>query len=1059
MARRGRAASILTLDISVCDQRTSSGAIIRRFTALKLGLPLGTLIALAVLVAVPAIAPAARPTATGESGLLEPLASPRAHAAQAPTASDPCPDDPNPNSIPFLLGPPQATTNSSGELTSVSQTVAIGYPYDLQLTSPYQCWEILGGNVVAASGSIDVNGVWLVPVSGSPLMLVVPKDGDSDASGTIIEAIGGDTDYYVEVPDNSTDQDNTLGSGPIHNGPIPEYGAPLDIIGQVDIGATPWVFNAATDELGGFSASSNSAAITYGGQAITGGTVTDGGFSQQGMAIAAVNVPLPRAFTTGPSSGSSPTATFDYYTVNANAVLTAGGGAGGGGPAQGGGGGNLPPPTPIQILCQSSTYAQEHSSACNPVHYLYGKRLPAHVDVGQLAPSTARVASSLSGPLTFHVPNLYIGGLPISNVTVTYDPTQDTSCGGLWTGGGTLDIGDYGLDASPPQYGFSVCGNGDDLGGGAALTGDAPIIPGLLDLTELGGTFHGGPTRLTGNATLSVASGLLRIPGCFLVAFADPSSPYTYNSTDLSGTGCYPPSSLQYTGAITSLAAGVAGSVNLTVPVLGSLSLGHGYGFYIYPSYFEFGGGFSESVVIFTISGNVTGALDTATHVYDLEGNLSACLPDSIGCVTLQGLLSSKGVGACGGVSILGVNATVYFAYPWGGSASFGFGCDLGPIQVVVTPAAAASTSARTIQIPKNDPVTSITVTGKGHAPLLQVTGPSGQQASNRATNEAATNDGITIIPLENGHETVIGIAQPAPGAWTITPLDGSAPVTAISFRNGMAAPKIHASVTGTGRTYALHYDVMRRSGQTVTFVERATHVFHVIGTVTAGTGTLAFTPAISPVRDRTIVALVRLDGLPNHNLVVASYTAPPDPRAATPRDLHLGRSGTGLTVSWTAGANATSYLVDLTLSDGRKLLYTSPAGNGSLTIPHVGPGVTAEVSVAGVAADGTLGSATAGKLGPSDLPAKVTHIGTATGKNGLVVRWQQAAGATEYLVRVTLTGATSGQYIAVSKSPQLQPSRALAAIRHGADATITVRAVGSSGLVGPAGVFKYAPQ
>ena len=115
---------------------------------------------------------------------------------------------------------------------------------------------------------------------------------------------------------------------------------------------------------------------------------------------------------------------------------------------------------------------------------------------GDLAPPTAREATALSGPLTFNVPNLYIGGLPLSNVTMTYDPTQDTSCGGLWTGGGTLDVGDYGLDASPPQYGFSVCGNGENLGGGAALTGDAPIIPGILDLTELGGTFHGGPTRL-----------------------------------------------------------------------------------------------------------------------------------------------------------------------------------------------------------------------------------------------------------------------------------------------------------------------------------------------------------------------------------------------------------------------------------------------------------------------------------------------------------------------------------------------------------------------------------
>ena len=136
-------------------------------------------------------------------------------------------------------------------------------------------------------------------------MLVVPKDGGSDADGTIIEAIGG-TRLLVEVPDNSTDQENTLGSGPIHNGPIPEYGQPLDVIGQVDIGATPWVFDSSTGELGSFGASSSSSAITYGGQAITGGTVTDGGFSQKGMAIAAVNVPLPKAFTTGPEQWLEP---------------------------------------------------------------------------------------------------------------------------------------------------------------------------------------------------------------------------------------------------------------------------------------------------------------------------------------------------------------------------------------------------------------------------------------------------------------------------------------------------------------------------------------------------------------------------------------------------------------------------------------------------------------------------------------------------------------------------------------------------------------------------------
>ena len=1031
-----------------------------------MSLALGALVGLAVLGLVPATAPALRAGRDdAAAGMLDSLATPlsaSAHAAGAtPSVSDPCPDQPAADSLAFLLGPPQVSTNSAGQLSNVSQTIAIGYPYDLELTSPHQCWSILSGNTAVVGGSVDVNGVWLVPVSGSPAILVVPADGDSDANGTVIEAIGSDTSYYVEVPDDSTDEQNALGSGPLHNGPIPQDGQPLDIIGEVNLGSdvgTPFVYDAATGEIGGFQASANSQAISYGGEAITGGTLSLGSGPTDGLTISAVNVPLPKAFSTGPSSGSAPTAAFDYYTVNTIAVLTAGGG--GGGTSQGGGGGgNLPPPTQTQILCESATFAQEHSY-CNPVHYLYGVREAASRRAGPRQPPTAHTAGSLPGPLTFNAPDVYLGGLPISNVTITYDPTQDTSCGGLWSGGGTLEIGDYGLDANPPQYGFNVCGNGAVLGGGAALTGDAPIIPGLLDITELGGSLHGGPTRLTGNARLSVASGLITIPGCFLVAFADPNAPYAYNKNDLSGSGCNPPSSLQYGGPITSLAAGVAGSADLSVPVLGNISLGNGYGFYIYPSYFEFGGSFSESLVIFSINGTVRGALDTASHVYDLQGNLSACLPDSIGCVNLQGLLSSKGVGACGGVSILGVNETVYFAYPWGGNVDFGFGCDLGPIQVVVSPASAAGTTApTTIEIPKNDPQTSITVKGQGHAPELAVTGPGGLSASDSSTSSAALADAITILPLEHGHETVIGLAHPPAGKWTITPLPGSAAITSVSFRNGIAAPKISATVSGRGGSYKLHYKVRRRPGQTVVFVERAPHVFHVIGDATGDSGTLSFTPALSASHDRTIVALVRLAGLPNHDLVVASYTAPSDPRAGTPGHLSLKRTKDGLAVSWTAGANADSYLVALTLSDGRRVLLRAGQGSGTVDLARVGAGVSVEATVVGVGPDGSPGAPAAGKLGPSGVPATVGHVRTASGKNGLVIRWQKVPGAASYLVHVALSGSASGQFVAISTKPALQPSRALAAIRHGANATIVIRALGSDGLVGPRTVFKYAPR
>lgn len=596
-----------------------------------------------------------------------------------------------------------------------------------------------------------------------------------------------------------------------------------------------------------------------------------------------------------------------------------------------------------------------------------------------------------------------------------------------------------------------------------------PIIPpDILELTELGGSFKAYPVKLTGSAQLSVASGLVTIPGCFMAVFPDAEQPYSYSPADLSGVGCSPPAHLLASGPITSFAAGVAGSAQLNVPVIGHITLGSGYGFYISPSYFEFGGSFEVSVAVADIHGGVSGALDLSTHQYNLTGNLNACIdwpsPIPSSCLTLQGILSSAGIGACGSINVFGATFGVYYYDQWGGGSDIGIGsCDLGPVTVVVKPSVAAKSAAgagpTTIDVRSGTPVTSITVTGRRHAPLVQVSGPGGASATSTSTSQVAGSSSVAIIPLESADETLVVLRNPAAGSWTIGPAPGSAPITGVTYRSGLAAPKITASVTaGKDRHYTLHYAILKRARQTVTFAERATHLFHVIGSTSSKAGALAFTPAISRERRREIVAMVQLSKLPDHNLGVAQYTAPPDPVAGKPTKLALTHSKRGLRIKWDGNYNSDAYVISVTLSDGRHLLLHAGKGNGDVLLAHVPGNVSGTASIAGVGPDGGLGPASIGKIGLSGVPGKVTGIKTVPGKNGVVVRWKPVKGAVKYLLRVLIAPPAPGIYFAVSTKPRLFPSRALHAIRHGSDATIEVRAVSAAGYVGPPGVFKYSP-
>jgi hypothetical protein len=974
--------------------------------------------------------------------------------------------------LPFILGPgqpqPQPAPSGVTRPTSVGQSIGIGYDAGapvLQITSPYQCWTVLNQHpartqtaLVATAGPVDLNGIWLVPVSPSDTELeVAATNGLTSGDGTAIEATGSDTRYYVQVPQDSTDPNNALRGGELRNGTIPQAGSPLETVGELNL-SDPLVYDASTGSFGQFGPSP--AAIQVAGQSIVAGQITIGGLAPTGMAQVAATVPLPQVFTTAPDGGSVATANLGFYLVNAIAVF----GSGGAGDSSGGGG-SLPPPSPQQVLCQEYSGTPALFRQCNPVRYAQSRDRPTDL-LGTASHTADAIGHDLTPqePYTFQVPDTYLGGLLISGVQLTFAPGQQGPCSdGQWTGSGGLNLGDASLAAT-----FTVCSDGSDLGGKAQLSSSSgiPLIPGVVSLTALDAGIDGDPTKVLGGANVTLAGGEISVPGCFVAVFPNASHPYSYSQSDLSqnplspsGSDCAAPKQLQDTAPITSFALGIAGTVELNnIPVLGSLPLSGGYGFYVYPSYFEFGGSFNENFTIFSVSGSVIGALDTGSGAFELSGNLNACLGGALGCVGLSGLVSSKGVGGCGTVSIGPVSESAYFVYPWSGNVSLGLGsCDFGPIQVAVSSGAGTVTGgAATIDVGKRTPVVAVTVQGTDSSPHVQVSGPGGQQAQDPTSDKPVRAPGILIVPLAKAHMTLIELRRPQPGNWAVAALAGSPAIAAVSYRSGQPAPQIKVTAGVLGRRYALHYDIQQRPGQQVVFAERGSQLFHVIGHATGDSGTLAFTPAIGNARQRRIVAIITQDGLPQHELTVGHYTAPTEQQLGPPQHVRVIRHGDELVIEWTHSADAAGYLAGVTLSDGRHVLLHVAGSSGRVVLRHVFAGVTGTVTVAGIGSDGRIGESASGRLSTIGIPAQVRHVRAAAGRSGVVIRWGKVTDAVRYLVVVSVLGSRPATYVAVATGTQLPPSLALRAIRHGVKARISVRAVAAPGQAGAAGVLAY---
>jgi hypothetical protein len=683
------------------------------------------------------------------------------------------------------------------------------------------------------------------------------------------------------------------------------------------------------------------------------------------------------------------------------------------------------------------------------------------------AAASGDLASDPSQPIHLTVPDLYLGGLEIHNAFLDYAPSTN-----LWTGGGDLQLGGFALHAAPPppNLGFGVFGNGAFDYGGAQLTlppPGAPLFTGV-NLTELGVSFALHPTTFTGDATITAAGGEVTIHGGVLVVNADSNEPYTYQAGALPGVNSLQTNTA--TNPITSFAAGISGTVEVNESGLGQVPLANGYVFYISPSYFEFGGNIQMSLATdaVTLNGNVAGALDTGSGQYNIAGSVSVCAnfpsPVNSQCIGANAVVSSAGIGACGHINILGVDWTPGFRYDSGGFTPFIANCDLGPINVVVRPArdaragVAHAAAALGFNLPAGLPSTSVTVSGDGAAPRVLISGPNGEQLSNPTPGQGASSSQFLILPMAKLGETLIGIKHPSAGRWTITPMSGSPAITGVAYANGLPTAKISASVDGRGQRLTLRYRILPRSGQAVTFAERAGGALQMIGRATSSSGSLIFKPAPGLSPRREIVAMISLAGAPRENIVVGHYMAPAAPRPVIPTRVNVHRAGTDLMVSWLP-TDRWGCLVLATLSDGRRLLYSMPPTRHSLRIARLAPGIGARITVTDLGQTGNTSAAAIASLAP-DRPARVTNLTVRRLGGRVTIGWRPATGAIRYLVTITVGGRASVTLFGITARPTVTLIKAARyVLTGGAVSQITVRAVNLAGQPGSAAVARFTAR
>jgi hypothetical protein len=342
---------------------------------------------------------------------------------------------------------------------------------------------------------------------------------------------------------------------------------------------------------------------------------------------------------------------------------------------------------------------------------------------------------------------------------------------------------------------------------------------------------------------------------------------------------------------------------------------------------------------------------------FNAEGGVKGCLDFVDFCRGVKALISSKGIAVCMIIDYGIDDWRPGFGYKWGDALPDPYfaGCSLGPYRETIRRTAkAASVSEHTVALPGGLPGTVVAAQGAGAPPKITLQGPNGERVSTPDDLMPVESKPFFLMKNPNANLTQIAVAHPAGGQWKVIVEDGSAPVTSLKVAHAMTAPKITAKVAGRRPAQYLDYEIERREGQTVTFVERGASTQGEIGVAGRAKGELAFTPAGGAREKREIVAVVEQDGLVAHQIVVAHYRAPGPTKPAQVRNLRTQRVKQGLKVTWKPSWGGARHVVTASLSDGRR--FVRNVEGRSFVIKRVDRRTRALVAVRAVSEDGVIG-------------------------------------------------------------------------------------------------------
>ena len=568
-----------------------------------------------------------------------------------------------------------------------------------------------------------------------------------------------------------------------------------------------------------------------------------------------------------------------------------------------------------------------------------GVQIPLHVALpklfGGLSGDVTLRADNLSG---IHIRDIHvkadlgaIGPLTLSNLEFTFNPDD-----GKWAGSATL--------ALPPKPPGPVLSAGIGFSDGefeylrSELTFPGEGIPmdtfNAVHLTKIRFSLAVKPDlKLSGGVTFTAGPkfGELRV--------AEINGDFTFTFPDGK------PAILRADGTLNLLNIPVANAF-LQYRTDGLITFGGSVGLDVFD--------------IIQVHGSIDGWI-MPPKTFSVYGKARVCVGD-LGCAGGEVGVSSKGFAGC--VEIAGADVGV--GYEWGPSILWApawlanldimfHGCSVG--DYLVSASSAQATGARAVKVPDGLPFAVFRLTGATAPPHVALVSPSGQRIEVPADRPMQSKT-LGVVHVPSKKLTLVVVHKPAGGAWKVEPAADSSPLAAAGVAEGLPAPSVHAKVTGKGRDRVLEYRIKSVSGQRVRFEERRKgQAGASLGYAKGTKGRIRFTPASGPKGKRSIVALVESYGTPRAQLNVASYTAPPPARPATPKQLKVVRKGTRLVVSWRRVTGASRYRVVVKLADGRSVLLLPGGKQTSATVPGVGQRLTATASVRAERADGTAGA------------------------------------------------------------------------------------------------------